>query len=221
MKKLKKNQNEKSFRRVSGFTMVEMMMVVGIFLSIFVAVMVGVQIFGLRIYTMAATKLVATQGARNALNQMRDTIRAAKTVYVGNCASIGTNSFTSIFADGTNLLQGNALILYPTTNSAGYTVYYLDETTSTNDLVQFNVTNGHVIYTNQLANFITNQIVFGAENYLGTVVSNYTSLDNREVIKVTLQFSQWEYPIAFVGTNSFNAFDYYQLRTRILRRAWN
>ncbi len=221
MKELKKIQNGQSSRRVSGFTMVEMMMVVGIFLSIFVAVMVSVQIFGLRVYTMAATKLVATQGARNALNQMRDGIRQAKNAYVGNCSSISTNAFTLISANGTNQLEGDALIIYPTTNTSGYIVYYLDQSTSTNNLMQFNVTNGHVVYTNQLANFITNQIIFDAENYLGIIATNYTSMDNREVIKVTLQFSQWEYPIAFVGGHAFNAFDYYQLRTRILRRAWN
>jgi len=46
-------------------------------------------------------------------------------------------------------------------------------------------------------------------------------LDNRLLIEVTMQFSQWEYPIAFVGTNGLNAYDYYQLRTRVFRRAWN
>ena len=194
-------------------------MVVGIFLSIFIAVMVGVQLFGLRTYTMSATKLVATQGARNALNQIRDSIREGKIVYVGNCSSIATNAFQTI-AVGT-AQQGDALIVYPTTASNSFTVYYLDQTTTTNNLMQFNVVNSRLTYTNLLANFITNQTIFNAENYLGVTVSNYTSLDNREIIKVTLQFSQWEYPIAFVGGHAFNAFDYYQLRTRILRRAWN
>jgi type II secretory pathway pseudopilin PulG len=219
MKLLRKIQNGSSLRRVSGFTMVEMIMVVGIFLSIFVAVMVSVQLFGLRTYTMSATKLVATQGARNALNQMRDSIRGAKTVYIGNCSSIGTNAFTTIAT--TNKQQGDALIVYPTTDPSTYTVYYLDQSTSTNNLMQFNVANSRLTYTNLLANFITNQIVFDAENFQGIVATNYTSLDNREVIKVTLQFAQWEYPIAYVGGHAFNAFDYYQLRTRILRRAWN
>jgi hypothetical protein len=36
-----------------------------------------------------------------------------------------------------------------------------------------------------------------------------------------MQFSQWEYPIAFVGGHDFNAFDFYQLRTKVFRRAWN
>jgi type II secretory pathway pseudopilin PulG len=219
MKKIKKATCPLPSRQSSGFTLVEMMMVVGVFLSIFIGVMVAVQLFGLRIYTMEATKLIATQGARNALNLMREGVRESKIAYVGNCSSIGTSSFSTIAV--TSKQQGNALIVYPTTNTTFYTVYYLDDNTATNDLMEFFVTNGAVTYTNMLANFITNTLVFDAENYQGVICTNYTSLDNREVIKITLQFSQWEYPIAFGGGHDFNAYDYYQLRTRIFRRAWN
>jgi hypothetical protein len=35
-----------------------------------------------------------------------------------------------------------------------------------------------------------------------------------------MQFYQWEYPIAVVSTNqAANAYDFYQLRTRVCRRA--
>lgn len=209
-----------SSSRALGFTLVEMMMVVGIFLFVFVSVMVAVEIFGMRIYTMEATKLVATQGGRMALNQLRDSIREGKEVYVGNCSTTNASSFSLIGV--TNVQQGNALIVYPSTNLTYYTIYYLDTSTSTNTLVQFNVTNSSTVtYTQPLASYITNTIVFDAENYQGNVATNYTSLDNREVIHVTLQFSQWEYPIAVVGGHTFNAFDYYQLRTKVFRRAWN
>jgi hypothetical protein len=69
--------------------------------------------------------------------------------------------------------------------------------------------------------YITNTIIFDAENFQGYIATNYTALDNREGIHVTLQFSQWEYPIAYIGGTTFNAFDFYQLRTRVFRRAWN
>ena len=217
--KIFKNIKCRPSLRSRGFTMVEMMMVVGIFLFTFIGVMLGVQLFGLRIYTLEATKLVATQGARTALNAMRDQIRSAKTVYVGNCASEATNAFSLLSV--TNVQQGNALIVYTTTNSSAYTVYYLDTSSAIYVLNQFNVTNGSIVYTNQLAKYLTNLVVFDAENYKGVIATNYTSLDNREIIRVTLQFSQWEYPIAFVGGHDFNAFDFYQLRTKVLRRAWN
>ncbi|MGA3283130.1 MAG: hypothetical protein ABSD57_01550 [Verrucomicrobiota bacterium] len=221
MKLFKNIQNRPRRRNVCGFTLAEMVITVGIFLFIFTGVWIAVQVFGLRIYTLAATKLVATTGGRQALNQIRDQIREARMVYVGNCSQAIGSSFTSI--TNANAQQGNALIIYPTTSTNFYTVYYLDTSTTTNYLVQFNVTNGVTIYTNTLAKYVTNQIVFDAEDYQGNI-TNFTSLDNRMLIRVTLQFSQWEYPVAYVGgTNgrSLNAYDYYQLRTRVFRRAWN
>jgi hypothetical protein len=121
----------------------------------------------------------------------------------------------------TNTQQGNALIVYPTTNTSAFTVYYLDTSSSVYTLNQFNVTNGQISYTNQLAKYLTNLVVFDAESWSTGIATNYTSLDNREVIHVTMQFSQWQYPIAFIGGHDFNAYDYYQLRTRVFRRAWN
>jgi type II secretory pathway pseudopilin PulG len=216
--KIFKNISNRS-RRAAAYTLVEMIVTVGIFLFIFVGVMVSVQLFGLRVYTLEATKLVATAGARDALNNLRDQIREAKTVYVGNCSNASPSSFTLIAV--TNAQQGNALIVYPTTNTTAYTVYYLDTTSGTNTLLEFGVTNSAVNYTNVLASYITNSIVFDAENFQGNIATNLTSLDNREVIHVTLQFSQWEYPIAYIGGTTFNAFDFYQLRTKVFRRAWN
>jgi len=116
--------------------------------------------------------------------------------------------------------QGNALIVYPTTNTALYTIYYLDTSTTTNRLMQFNVSNSITTYTNTLAKYLTNQIVFDARDFQNNIATNLQSLDNRLLIEVTMQFSQWEYPIATVG-GGVNAYDYYQLRTRVFRRAWN
>lgn len=211
-------------RRASAFTLVEMMMVVGIFLFIFVGTMVGVQLFGLRICTLEATKLTATQGARIALDHVRDTIREAKTVYVGNCSSADASSFSMIGV--TNAPQvGNAVIVYPTTNTANYTVFYLDTNTPGNALTEFSVAGSVVTNVQVLTQYVTNLDIFDAETFPGdlqsSIATNYSSLDNREIIHMTLQFSQWEYPIAFVGGHTFNAFDYYQLRTKIFRRAWN
>src|ERR1700722_3203460 len=89
--KLFPNMQTRSHRTsTSAFTLVEMMMSVGIFLFLFIGVMVAIQIFGLRVYTLAATKLSATTGAREALNQIRDDIREAKTLQVGNLQAVGS-----------------------------------------------------------------------------------------------------------------------------------
>ena len=206
-------------KNIRGFTLAEMMITVVVFLFIFTGVWIAVQIFGLRIYSLAATKLVATASGRKALNQIRDNIREGKLVYVGTCSSASAASFQLI--TNTQSQQGNALIVYPTTNTTWYSIYYLDTSTATNCLIQFNVTNSTTItYTNTLAQYITNQLVFDARDWNNNIVTNYQSLDNSLLIEVTLQFSQWEYPIATVG-GGVNAYDYYQLRTRVFRRAWN
>ena len=42
---------------------------------------------------------------------------------------------------------------------------------------------------------------------------------NNQIYSVKLQFYQWEYPIAVVGGIGLNSYDYYQLHTRVCRRA--
>src|ERR1039457_2867665 len=177
MKLFKNIQNRARRRNVRGFTLAEMVITVGVFLFIFTGVMVAVQIFGLRIYTLAATKLVATAGGRQAMNQIRDQIRGGKMVYVGNCSSPINSSFALIGT--TNAQQGNALIIYPTTNLTWYSVYYLDTSTTTNCLVQFNVSNSVTTYTKTLAKYVTNQIVFDMEDWQTHIVTNEQSLDNQ------------------------------------------
>jgi prepilin-type N-terminal cleavage/methylation domain-containing protein len=219
MKLFKTIQNRLRRRSLRGVTLPEMMVTVAVFLYIFTGVWISTQIFGLRIYTLAATKLVATAGGRQALNQIRDQIREGKMVYVGTCSNTIGSSF-QLITNGPQ--QGNALIVYPSTNLNYYTVFYLDTSTTTNRLIQFNVnTNGLCNYTSTIAKYLTNQIVFDMEDWQTNIPASEASLDNRLLVRVTMQFSQWEYPVAFVGTNGLNAYNYYQLRTRVFRRAWN
>ena len=203
----------------SAFTLIEMMISVGIYLALFVGVMVAIQIFGLRIYTLAATKLTATAGARKALNQIRDDIRQAKTLQVGRLTTAGNpTTFTAL--TGTNLASGTALQIFQTTNSRPYTVYYLDTTNPTNFLNAYVVNSNNVASTIQLVGFITNSVIFQAQDFMGNPVTN--NLANNQVYSLTLQFYQWEYPIAYTGTNNaLNEYEYYQVRTKVCRRALN
>jgi type II secretory pathway pseudopilin PulG len=200
---------------ISAFTLVEMMMTVGIFLFIFTGVMIAIQVFGLRVYTLAATKLSATNGARNTLNQIRDEIREAKTLQVGNLQVAGSpTSFIAI--PGTNAAQGGALQIFPTTNATPYSIYYLDTSAATNYLREY-ISTGAATNITTLTGYITNTIIFDAEDFQGNILSN--NLKNNQVYGLTLQFYQWEYPIAFVGGIGLNAYDHYQLRTKVCRRA--
>jgi type II secretory pathway pseudopilin PulG len=209
--KIVSGQSTKSRRsRESAFTLVEMMVATGVFLGIFIGVMVGLQIFGLHVYTLAATKLSATGDARKTLNVLRGQIRAANSVYVGTYAQ---GAFSRI----TNGLPqtGNALAIYFTdpdnVSNAVPVVYYQASSGSTNAL--YSVSNNVV---RMLANYVTNSFVFAAEDYQTAILTSY---NNNPVIRVTLQFYQWEYPIGYVGTNGINAYNFYRLQTRVSRRA--
>ena len=206
-------------QRCAAFTMVEMMISSGIYLVVFVGVIVAIQVFALRVYTLAATKLTATQSSRKALNQIRDDIRQGKGLLVG--AANNQGSFTPTY--GTNQASGNALIVYSTTNFGGppYSLYFLQTNTvsgiSSNVLVYLSVT---TTGTNQvsLATYITNMDVFAAQDCYGNVITNF--IQNNQVFSIKMQFYQWEYPLAVISSNgSWNAYDYYQLRTKVCRRA--
>jgi type II secretory pathway pseudopilin PulG len=197
-------------RRTAAFTLVEMMIGVGIFLGIFIGVMVGLQIFGLRVYTLSATKLSATADARRTLNTLREQIRSARLVYVGTY----TNGAFSRIANG-QPQTGNALELYSVgtndmTISSTPVIYYQDSSSATNAL--YDVNNGVV---SLLADYVTNYDVFTAEDYQASTLTSY---DNNPVIRVTLQFYQWEYPLGFVGTSGVNAYNFYRLQTRVSPR---
>ena len=217
-----------------AFTFAEMCIALGIF-SMVVAAMVAVQLFGLRMYTLAATKLSATEGCRKTLNAIRDQIREANYVDVGICTS--TPSFFNSLSTNVSQ-QGNAVKVYPTIytnaynynptyNTNVYSLFYLDMTDPNNfKMTRFTTASNAdntslVTNTTVLAGYITNQDIFTAEDYSGTPLTNEQSWNKREVISIKLQFYQWEYPIAKVATNGAidNMYDSYQLRTRVTQRA--
>lgn len=217
--------------RARGLTLVEMMVSLAVF-ALVILMTVGTQIYAARVYTLSATKLSATAGARMALNDIRDSIRGGQIVNVGNYVWNGhdpaATNFTPI-ANGSSQ-QGNALIIYPSSaNTNTFTLMYLQpgsgtnftpgNPSSTNSLILENYNDGALLHSNAVANFITNQLVFSATDYTGTNI--LTNNVNNRVIQVQLFFSQWEFPIAVVGANRFNAYDYYRVQTRVTRRLVN
>jgi type II secretory pathway pseudopilin PulG len=226
------NQNHSCPTGTVGFTLAEMLIAMGIF-TMAIGAMVATQIFGMRIYTLAATKLSATADCRKALNSVRDQVRQAKLIDIGMCGVTGPVSFTNL---GLAALQVGNAIRFTTNNSYtnGWTLIYQDANLPTTNYLKqctVNVSGGVTSYltANILATYITNLDIFTAQNYQGQTLTNEDQEDNtlqaipnRLVIYVKLQFYQWEYPIAVVGpSNACNMYDYYQLRTKITRRAWN
>jgi prepilin-type N-terminal cleavage/methylation domain-containing protein len=211
-----------------GFTLVEMVVAITVFTIVILAT-VAMQIYAIRVYTMAASKMIATADARAAMNDVRDRVREARIVYVGNYSPQGNYpsvDFSSV-ADGA-AQEGNALLIYPTTATNAFSLVYLQSINGTATNLATTDSNGNVINTNSLvlvvyansamtasnvvAGHITNEVVFDAENFEGTVLTNN---QNNYLVHMTLQFSQHLYTI---GTNQFNAYDYYQLNTVMTRR---
>lgn len=223
--------------RVGGFTftLIEMVIATTV-LTMAVIALTAAELYGTRVYTLAATKLSATASARKALNDIRDQVRGADWVDVGDYVQADGNPTNfSLIPDG-SLQEGNALRILPgSTNFVAtnvYTLVYLQPSAggsnfsvigpsgnpinNTNSLVVLTYSNDVMLVSNVVANYITNQNIFFAEDYMANVLTN--NQDNR-VIQMTMYFSQWEYPIAIIGSNDINAYDYYRLQTRATRRA--
>ena len=118
-----------------------------------------------------------------------------------------SGTFTPIVANSPQV--GNALQIYQTVNTNTYVRYYLDA--ADQSLKRKASGNGEV---EEIASYITNQLVFRAEDHLGNALTND---QNNRVIKMTLEFYQWEFPVTRAGGGSY--YDYYRLQTRITRRA--
>lgn len=187
-----------------AFTLAELLVSMAIF-TLAISGLISVQIMGLRMNEWAAAKLGASNDARGAISRMVTEIRSAGELRIGNG---NLNGFTEI---GLNQPQrGNAIQIHPLKGAdTNFVRYYWDPT----DRRLKRTENGAAAAT-IVANSISNSMVFTSEDYQGNILSN--NFNNR-VIGVTLQFYQLQYPRIEIGPNSL--YDFYQLRTRITRRA--
>jgi Tfp pilus assembly protein PilV len=185
----------------AGFTLTEILVVSALFVLL-IGALVTTQIVGLKMHRIAETKLTATSEGREALTAIRDEIRAAKMVYVGNGDA---TSFLAITNDMPHV--GNAIQIWPTTNLTQFVRYYVDSATHT--LMRY--TNGQA---QPVAGFVTNTLAFRAEDFQGNILTNNV---NNRVIRMTLEFYQWQFPLATAGEGGM--YDYYRLQTRVTRRA--
>jgi type II secretory pathway pseudopilin PulG len=171
-----------------AFTLAEIMVVMAIF-TMLVLALVSCQLFGMRMYNISQTKLAATADGRKALNQIRERIRQGKIVLIGMGDA---TTFTNIQDNDPQV--GNALQIYPTTNLNIYTRYYLDPV----DRNLKGISSGGTV-PDVVARFVTNSMVFQAEDFRGNILTND---DNNRVIKMTLEFYRWEYPLALSASDA-------------------
>lgn len=190
-------------RRDGGFTLTELMVTMTLVMIVMAGVIYG-HIAGLKMYGLTRAKLGASDAARSALSRLLEEIRTGRRVQVG----MGTASSFTPIEDG-NAQVGNALLIYPNLNTNEWVRYYLDSSVSKLLRRDQDDTRPQVI-----AEYVTNQMVFAAQDFQGNVLSNYF---NNRVIAVNLEFYQVQYPITPIGTPGAY-FDYYRLTTRATRR---
>src|SRR3954471_786950 len=161
-----------------GFTLVEVQMAIA-FLILIIAVAGSIHFFGLRMFQATRMTLEATDDARNFIGSVRDEIRSCTIVQVGK----GNYSTFAEIPDDTKQI-GNALQIFPGTNLTRYTIYYHDYD---NTLKRWDTTSKKLT---TICDYVTNDMVFAAQDFKGTVLTNN---ENNRVIEITLKFLQEGY----------------------------
>jgi hypothetical protein len=198
-----------AFKKVRGlpwrraFTLTELMVTMTLVMIVMAGVIYG-HIAGLKLYGLTRAKLGASDAARSALSRLLEEIRSARMLQVGNGTAASFTSIPEGYAQ-----RGNALMLYPTLNTNQWVRYYLDPASS--KLLRIDQDDAKPLV---IAEYVSNQVVFAAQDFQGNVLSNYF---NNRVIGVDLEFYQVQYPITPIGTPGAY-FDYYRLTTRATRR---
>ncbi|MBI2929688.1 MAG: prepilin-type N-terminal cleavage/methylation domain-containing protein [Verrucomicrobia bacterium] len=185
-----------------AFSITELMITTAI-LSLVILGVLASNLFGARLHQITKVKLGASDEARGAISLLISEIRSAKILKIGG----GTMSSFTQAADGTPQ-RGDAIQIYASTNTNAFVRYFRDGSDSTLKRITNSATDFDII-----ANYISNSVVFTAEDHRGTVLTNQ---QNNRVIGLTLQFYQVEYPVVSIGPGNY--YDFYQLRTRVTRR---
>jgi hypothetical protein len=164
-------------RAKAAFTLSEMMISMTIFLLLCLGI-ISATLFGMRWFQISQSKLLATDGAREAISKMTDEIRSCNSTYVGD---VSTNGVFTGRTNG-NPQIGTGLLIYPSTNASSYVLYFLNASDQT-----FRRTCTASGLTTILAQTVTNTNIFQVTDFAGNVQTN--NQDNR-VIHCTLQFYQ-------------------------------
>ena len=194
------NRRRKLARR--AFTLAEILVTM-VTLFIVLGAMLSSYLYGLRMVEFIKPKLGASDEARQALSLLAHEVRSAHIVRIGNG---DLSSFTEVPPN--TLQEGSAIHIQPTTNTADFVRYFWDA----NDRKLKRTVDG-MNAVQVIANSVSNQMVFTAEDCAGRILTNNY---NNRVIGLTLQFYQIQFPIMAIGPGNY--YDFYQLRTKVTRR---
>ena len=183
----------------AGFTLPEALIATTVFTFLVLGV-VSANLFGLRWYQIGQTKMLATDSAREVINRMSDELRNCNDAIVGNVS----NGLFQAHVSG-EVQKGNALIIYATTNTNSYVLYFLNS--SNQNFIRYTTD----LLTNLVvARNVTNATVFQSQDYKGNTLTNN---QNNHVIRCLLQF--------YTAANPSPAADAYQLQTAVAPRSQN
>lgn len=189
-------------RRLRAFTLTELMVATSIFLIVVGGVLAS-HLFGMRMLAPTAARQKASDESRKLLNLMANEIRSARTV------KLGTGTASGFTENPTNFKQvGNAVQLWPTTNTNFFIRYFRDSTRTLR-----RTTNNSATPTS-VATGIASYYPFSYEDFSGNLL--FTPQVNA-IIAVTLQYAEVGSDGQQVGTGRY--FNYYSWKTRIQRRA--
>ena len=180
-----------------AFTLTELMVSVTI-LILLVGGIVSANFFGLRMFQVEQTKLGVSDQARKIVGVLMDEIHSCDSFQIGTFTN---GTFTGLPLGAPQI--GPALIVYPTTNTANFIVYYVNSADQ-----KFRRATSVPGSTRIVAQSVTNATdLFRAQDYLGNVLTN---MQNNTVLHLKLEF----YQAARFGVPP----DYYKLETSATRR---
>jgi hypothetical protein len=165
-----------------------------------VLAMVSLQVFGFKMNSFTSSKLQSTAYSLKALDQIRNQVRGANLVQVGNWN--GTLFTTSP--------SGNALQVYPTAAMTTYSRFYLDANTA--KFYRVDIVGNNTTTTTIAFNVVNLTAVFQVQDYQGNPLPN---TQGHCTILMTLVFQPLDYTVPA------NTYEYYTLTTLMTPRLQN
>lgn len=170
---------------------------------------VAVTMFGMRQDQLTRSKLGMSAQSRKGINQLINDIRKARDIQIG---SGDRTSFTEVSTGEPQV--GKAIQVVLSTNASDYVRYYLDESKQELRRYVSGATQATVV-----AQFLTNRVIFQAEDYSGSNVLTVSpdAVTFNYVVGINLEFYQFLYPRTTISTNSH--YNYYRLQFKATRHA--
>ncbi len=182
--------------RTRAFTLIEAMVGMGLF-SLVVMALIASHFASLEFTQFILPKVQNSQNSRQALGMLIEEVRSASSVQVGT----GTLSSFLVISNS-NKRIGNAVKIFPSTNSTKCIYYYQDFAAAALYKIPYGASNPIVVVGS-----LTNKAAFSLEDFKGNVLTNP---QNSEVLSVLLQVSR---------SSVWNGLtDTAQIRARVTRR---